>query len=173
MPLPSLPLLCSVVLGLEGPETESSLGDRYLYEPSISTTVSRMSSQAPAYINPPPFEEAVKHARMTPAYSGSTIDRQPPSSFGDSDWGMDSNSKTRILRDMIDITPSPLNYTPPPPPSHSPSHSTHVYASLKGLNSRGQEEKPPQNGYNHLSMKANPHIQGPLSTSQPTFATFV
>ena len=173
MPLPSHPLLCSVVLGLEGHETDSSVGDRYPYEPSISTTVSRMSSQAPAYINPPPFEEAVKHSRMAPAYSGSTIDRQPPSSYGDSDWGMDSNSKTRILREMIDNTPSPLNYTPPPPPPLSPSPTTHLYASLKGLNSRGQGEKTPQNGYNHLSMKANPHLQGPLSTSQPTLATFV
>ena len=121
------------MFGLEAQEeSESSLGEKWPYEPSISTTASRISSHAPAYINPPPFEEAIKHmqARLTPAYSGSTLDQPPASNFTESDWGMDSNSKTRMLQEMeaasLHSSPPPLSSPTPHSPHHPPTpHSPH------------------------------------------------
>ena len=140
-----------------------------LPNPTNHTPVSRVSSQAPAYINPPSFEEAIKQSRLTPAYSESTLER--PSTFTESDWAMDSNSKTRILRETLDISPSPVRAyhqssplypvssplhqssssppptlpppppPPPPPVPKSPSHSEHKYASLKDLNYRSQGDR--------------------------------
>lgn len=194
-----------MVLALEGQEIESSLGQKYPYEPSISTSVSRMSSQAPSYINPPSFEEALKHmhSRLTPSYSGSTLDRPPPlSNIIESDWAVDCSSKTRILQETLELSPSParsfqpsplhISHLAPPPPPISPSHSAHSehkYASLRGLNHRGQGETGAEkvhsptpnpayngNGYNHLPTPQHTHItttQTSLSKSQPNFATFV
>ena len=148
------------VLLLDGQESESSAADnKYHYEPSLSTA-SHISSQAPAYINPPPFQEALKSlhaARLSPAYSGSTLDQAPPSTVYTVDtietessfW---ADSKTRMLQ--IDQSPLPARsyqpsplfhsspppppiptaHRPPPPPPQSPEQK---YASLSELDHRG------------------------------------
>ena len=89
----------------------------YRYPPSLSNT-SHVSSQAPPYINPPPFEEAVKRPWLHSAYSNSTLDHQPPSVFTDSDWGVETNSKTRMLDELDEVL------TPPPPSARATAHSS-------------------------------------------------
>ena len=150
------------LLLLDGQESESSAADKYPYESSLSTA-SHISSQAPAYINPPPFQEAIKSlhaARLSPAYSESTLDQVPPSTTADtietesSLWAADS--KTRMLQ--IDQSPSPArsyqpspllhsspppppiptaHRPPPPPPPTLPQSPEHKYASLSELDHRG------------------------------------
>ena len=164
------------------------MGAKYSYEPSIST-VSHISSMAPAYINPPSFREAIKSlhsTRLSPAYSGSTLDQAPPSTVytvdTDSSFWLDSGSKTRILQQMVDASPSPARSyqpsplptsSPPPPPiptahrpgtvppppplPQSPTHSEHKYASLNELDYAGSNTRMGEDKELHPTSPGSSH----------------
>ena len=127
----------SVGLALDGRESESSAGEKYPYKPSLSTTVSQISSQAPAYINPPPFEEAIRRlhtSRLTRAYSNSassTLERPPPST---------TYSSPLPPHSLTPSQPPPPHPPPPPPVPQSPTHSEHKYALVKELGHNQRSE---------------------------------
>ena len=114
---------------------------------------------------------------MSSAYSGSTLD-QPSTTYtaaNDSDWGFDSNSKTRMLQlepspsPARSYQPSPLHSSSPPPPPpptsqrpppppplpQSPTHSEHKYASLKDIQ-RSREQIESEQRYTTSPITANP-----------------
>ena len=187
----------ATIKAFEALESESSLADpfKYSYEPSLSTTGSRVSSQAPPYINPPSFEEALKRPRLHSAYSSSTIDHQPPSiaTYTESDWALEANSKTRMIEEVSPShsggrEPSPLpslGEQPTHPPLRPegetyPSPPRRRHASHGGVDWEEEqaarrvdrqtqptslEELQGTSGYNHLPVRQLSHDQVPPKKS--------